>query len=89
MDQSELRSDAHIKAEQERDAKAKIIMKYRLYGIDGITNHEFQKLVNWEVIKKVQHYIPQAVKVKKRTRKTRFSNTNGEEESYSDEMSGS
>jgi len=33
--------------------KTRTIMKYRLYGVDAINEHEFKNLVEWGHIKKI------------------------------------
>ena len=53
LDQSILHSDEHLKAEQEEFALHRAIMRYRLFGKDGLnTEKEFQTLVNKGIIKK-------------------------------------
>lgn len=77
MDQSELRSDAYIKQELDRDYMLRTILKYRLFGRDGVTAHELQKLKNeWKVIPKKDDYMyynpVSNHRRKKRIKKTRI-----------------
>ena len=61
-------------------------MKYRLYGLDGIQKHEKKMLVEWRVIKPLDHMSLR--KVKKRVKKWKRDGMGGKEE-YSTDMSGS
>lgn len=45
----------NLKRIEEEEQTLRTIMKYRLYGIDGVSDRELQKLVQIEVIKKRHH----------------------------------
>ena len=50
MDTSVMQSDEHQQAEQEDFQKQRMILRYRLYGRDGITKREFYKLIGMGII---------------------------------------
>eukprot|EP00356_Strombidium_inclinatum_P013073 CAMPEP_0170502588 /NCGR_PEP_ID=MMETSP0208-20121228/41959_1 /TAXON_ID=197538 /ORGANISM="Strombidium inclinatum, Strain S3" /LENGTH=155 /DNA_ID=CAMNT_0010781741 /DNA_START=15 /DNA_END=482 /DNA_ORIENTATION=- len=57
LDQSQALSEDHIKAEYAAYQKSRMILRYRLYGFEGITRREFHKLVQLGVIKRKEtHY---------------------------------
>ena len=58
-------------------------MRYRLYGREGITDREFQKLLDWGVIKQKPSI---HIKIKKKIKKDRV-NPNGQLSEYSAEDS--
>lgn len=66
--------------------KDRIIMKYRLFGLDGIKNHEKQMLIDWKIITPLDYHTVK--KLKKRVKKYR-KNRKGNIEEYSTDMSGS
>ena len=66
--------------------KDRIVMKYRLYGLDGISNYEKQQLIEWKILKPLEHL--SLKKVKKRVTKE-ITNVKGEIYEYSEDMSGS
>jgi hypothetical protein len=66
--------------------KDRIVMKYRLYGLDGIQKHEKKMLIEWKVIKPLEHMTLK--KVKKRVQKWRKDGRGGKEY-YSTDASGS
>ena len=66
--------------------KDRIVMKYRLYGLDGIAKHEKKMLIEWKVIKPFEHMSLR--KVKKRVIKWKKDGMGGREQ-YSTDMSGS
>lgn len=87
MDKSELRSDAHIKRELEKEFMLRTIMKYRLYGRDGVNDYELNKLQDeWRVIPKNKDFSlyakgsKNAIRRKKKVLKTRFNKKTGDEE---------
>lgn len=88
MDMSELRSDAYIKKEIDTQNKHRTIMKYRLYGRDGVTPHELKKLTHeWNIIPKDElSYLYSSIK--KRVKKKKFNPQTQKEEEYSTDMSG-
>lgn len=88
MDMSELRSDAYIKKEIDTQNMHRTIMKYRLYGRDGVTPHELKKLTHeWNIIPKDElSYLYSSIK--KRVKKKRFNPQTQKEEEYSTDMSG-
>jgi hypothetical protein len=52
-------------------------MKYRLYGRDGVTEREFQRLIEWRVVKLKQgEEGRRAVRVKRRIKKTKKNEDN-------------
>lgn len=64
-------------------------MKYRLYGKDGITKHEWLKLIQWGIITKgLKDYDKKTTRVRKRVIKTRLNKVSNIEENYSDYKSG-
>ena len=50
LDQSEYQSEEHKKDQNEKFSQVRTIMKYRLFGREGITEREFEKLVDWKYI---------------------------------------
>ena len=52
LDFSQIRSEAWLASELARDQKVRITMKYRIYGREGVTDHEFNKLVEWGIVKR-------------------------------------
>ena len=49
--------------------KERIIMKYRIFGKDGISDYEHQKLVEWRLIKEKPlefGVFPEKVKIRKK-----------------------
>jgi len=52
MDKSILNSETHTQSLAEHDNKTRTILKYRMYGRDGINELELQKLVAWGIITK-------------------------------------
>ena len=65
-----------------------MILKYRLFGRDGITNREFEKLVQLGIIKRKESIYCRRYKVKKRiTKEIQYSD--GHLSIKSSEMSGS
>ena len=47
LDQSQIQSEDQMEVEEEEMLKLRLIMKYRLYGRDGITDKEFDKLKHY------------------------------------------
>lgn len=86
LETSKLLSDEVKKEIEDKQNKIRTIMKYRLYGKDGINKHEFRKLIEWDIIKKNESALPQRVK-KRRTRVIR--GADGKQDTISEEVSGS
>ena len=78
--------EAYLNDQHDRFMKDRIVMKYRLYGLDGIKKHEKKMLIEWRVIKPLEHM--SLKKVKKRVTKWRRDGKGGRE-NYSASMSGS
>jgi len=87
METSKLLSDESKKTEEENSTKIRLIMKYRLYGVDGLTKHEMAKLKGWGEIKKLKKELTLPTKVKRRVDKMRI--VKGAREVYTDDESGS
>ena len=83
-----MRSEAYTKDEQEAFMKQRMILRYRLYGRDGVSQAEYGKLKDWGVIKKLDDET-QYIKVKKRVQKQRKNSETGRMEYYSSERSES
>ena len=90
MDTSKMMSEEYVQKGQEADSKTKIILKYRMYGRDGINQHELEKLVKWGIITKRNPHAkgPEKIKTKKRRTMTRIIEETGIEEEWSEEVSG-
>ena len=72
-----------LKEQHERFMKDRIMMKYRLYGLDGLRSYEIQQLKEWRIMKPLDHTSYRKVK-KRVTRKYE-----DEDIEYSTDMSGS
>lgn len=86
LDFCEVRSDDYIKKEMIQFQKQRTIIKYRLYGKEGISEREFQKLKEWGVVKAKTE--TRKVRVKRRVKKCR-NNSQGEESFYTSDDSRS
>ena len=91
LDMSEMRSEEHIKKELEKEQKQRIIMKYRLFGRDGVTKHELHKLKHhWGIIPKLHPDQVRTIAVKQKKRKiVQKTNKDGVTFDYSTSVSGS
>lgn len=70
LDFSAIRSESYLKEEQVKFQRQRIIMKYRLYGRDGVTEREHDKLIEWRVVRlKPGEEGRRAVRVKRRIKK--------------------
>ena len=49
LDNSEIRSEDYLSKLNAESQKERTIMKYRLYGRDGVTGHEWKKIIEWGV----------------------------------------
>lgn len=89
---SKYTSEEYAKEEEAEDQKERIIMRFRLYGKDGVTAHEYNKLKMWGVVK--QRFIPDnwkdfnKIKLKRKTKKTKL-NKEGQTIEYYSDVSGS
>ena len=50
MDYSVIRQEHYLEAERAKFNWHKLLMRYRLFGRDGINDREFQKLVDMDII---------------------------------------
>lgn len=51
LETSVIQSEEHVQAENDEFQKQRMILRYRLYGRDGVTKREFNKLVRLGIIK--------------------------------------
>ena len=61
--------------------KSRIIMKYRIFGKDGISEYEHSKLVEWKILKEKKFELgelPEKVKVRKKVLKKKRNLETGE-----------
>ena len=70
LDFSAIRSESYLKEEQAKFQKQRTIMRYRLYGKEGVSDREYNKLIEWRIVKlKPGEEGRRAVRVKKRKKK--------------------
>jgi hypothetical protein len=90
LDFSAIRSESYLKEEQAKFQRQRIIMKYRLYGRDGVTEREYNKLIEWRVVKlKPGEEGRRAVRVKRRIKKQKRAGPDSAAVWYSSEDSRS
>ena len=53
LDFSLIRSEEYMAHQQNLNFRERTIMKYRLYGKDALTEHEWKKIIQWGVAQKV------------------------------------
>lgn len=92
LDFSLIRSEEYVAQQQNLNFQQRTIMKYRLYGKDALTDHEWKKIIQWGVAEKVcNDYgqpIVKRVRVKKKVFKKRANPKTGEVHEVESEMSG-
>lgn len=89
LDFSAIRSEGYIAQEQAAFQRERTIVKYRLFGRDGISEHEWKRLIEWGIAKpkKGEYGTEPAVKrirVKKKIMKTKTDTTGAEREVLSE-----
>lgn len=85
--QAKLNSEEYQKSLQNSFQKQRMIMRYRLYGRDGVSEHEFNKLIQMGFVKKIGEELKD-VRMKKRKQVKKTNPLSGQEEVYSTDMSG-
>ena len=92
MEFSQIRSEDYVEEEKARNFKERTIMKYRLYGRDSLTNHEWDKIIHWGIApKKYDEYgkpVVQRQRVKKKVLKRKISAITGEMQEIESDASG-
>lgn len=61
--------EKYLKEEQDRFHRERVEMTYRLYGKEGLQEHEHEKLKQWKVIRPSSNL--KRVRIKKRVQKRR------------------
>ena len=71
-----MKSQEQIEAEKNKWQQDVIITKYRLFGREGVTEHEFNMLIEWQIVKKIKTFKikPKTKKVKRIVMKRRRNN---------------
>lgn len=89
-----MNSEDYIKQELEKEQKIRTITKYRLFGRDGVTDQELEKLKkDWKIIPinpdtDFHRSKKNAQKKKKRITRLKYNNELERQEEYSTDMSG-
>lgn len=56
LEQSQMRSDETIAEERKKRDERRCIMRYRLFGRDGVSKKEFEQLIALGIVKKKKDY---------------------------------
>ena len=51
-----MRSDAYIAQERKETQERRCIMRYRLFGRDGVSKKEFEQLIELGIVRKRENY---------------------------------
>lgn len=69
LEQSVMRSDEFMAAERKMTQERRCVMRYRLFGRDGVTKKEFEQLITLGIVKKRENYDEMVQMIEQRARR--------------------